>query len=292
MEKIIVTTDFSANSRAAMRFAIQLAAQRNAQVVFLHVYHVLRASFWSDELYAYYVERQKENALGELMPIIRSIYRSLGKSPFNHEVIAHHNLDVTEGILEYARISKASYICISTRGAGTIRKLFGTHTVALIERSSIPVICIPARQHVHPVHELIYASDMTDYAHELKQVIDFARPMQTNVTLLHLAYNYEFSIDTQLMEDTIQKRFNYPVHVAYCKRDINRTMQEDIEAFIKQMKHAILVLFTEQQGMLNRFLTPGNARKMAFHASQIFISFPKRVAEQQAGNNKNKQPRS
>ena len=280
MEKIIVTTDLSANSRSAMRFAIQLAAQRDAQVVFLYVYQVLRASFWSDELYAYYVERQKENALQELRPIVRSVYRSLDKSPFNHEVVAYHNLDVTEGILEYARISKASYICISTRGAGTIRKLFGTHTAALLERSSIPVICIPARQHVHPIHEVIYASDMTNYMHELEEVIDFARPMQASVTLLHIAYNYEFRTDIQLMENTLQKQFRYPVHVAYCKRDVNCTMPEDLEAFIKQIKHVILVLFSEQQqGMLNRFLIPGNAREMAFHASQIFISFPKHVME-------------
>ncbi len=37
MKKILVTTDFSANSKAAIRFAIQLASQSDTALPFLHV---------------------------------------------------------------------------------------------------------------------------------------------------------------------------------------------------------------------------------------------------------------
>ncbi|MDR6782771.1 nucleotide-binding universal stress UspA family protein [Pedobacter africanus] len=36
MKRILVTTDFSANSKAGLRFAIQLAAQNNYQLTFFH----------------------------------------------------------------------------------------------------------------------------------------------------------------------------------------------------------------------------------------------------------------
>lgn len=37
MEKVLVTTDLSVNSLAGLRFAIQLATQRNLELLFLHV---------------------------------------------------------------------------------------------------------------------------------------------------------------------------------------------------------------------------------------------------------------
>jgi nucleotide-binding universal stress UspA family protein len=281
MEKIIVTTDLSANSRAAMRFAIQLAAQRNAQVVFLHVHQVLRASFWTDELYAHYVAKHKENVLEELGPMVRAVYRSMNRSPFNYELAVHHNLDVTEGILEYAASAKASLICISTRGAGTLRKLFGTHTAALLDRSDIPVVCVPARQRIYPILDIVYASDMKDYMHELQQLVALARPMQARLTLFHIAYDYELRPELPMMEASLKKQLDYPIQVTYCERDTNKGIAEDLQAQISTIKHAVLALFSDQeQGVLQQLLLPGNARELAAGAKQVFISIPKRKVQQ------------
>ena len=40
MEKILVTTDFSDNSKAGMRFSIRLAMQYKFQLTFFHVYNI------------------------------------------------------------------------------------------------------------------------------------------------------------------------------------------------------------------------------------------------------------
>lgn len=54
MEKILVTTDQSVNSKAAIRFAIKLASQRKAQLTILHVYHLLKPFKWTDHAFAAY----------------------------------------------------------------------------------------------------------------------------------------------------------------------------------------------------------------------------------------------
>lgn len=41
MLKILATTDFSANSKMGLRFAIQLVDQLNAQNFFLHMYQIM-----------------------------------------------------------------------------------------------------------------------------------------------------------------------------------------------------------------------------------------------------------
>ena len=47
--KLLVTTDFSANSKGAIRFAQTLAKQtENIEVIFYHAIHVMKPIRWSD----------------------------------------------------------------------------------------------------------------------------------------------------------------------------------------------------------------------------------------------------
>ena len=54
MKKILVPTDFSANSRAGVRFAIHWATQQKLDLVFVHVLNILRVTSWSDRYFAKY----------------------------------------------------------------------------------------------------------------------------------------------------------------------------------------------------------------------------------------------
>ena len=48
MKKILVTTDFSENSKAGLYFAIQLASQNDAELTFFNTYHILVPTAWND----------------------------------------------------------------------------------------------------------------------------------------------------------------------------------------------------------------------------------------------------
>jgi hypothetical protein len=47
MSKVLVTTDYSSNSKAAIRFAIQFAAQLKCELVFYHIYEGLSDDSWN-----------------------------------------------------------------------------------------------------------------------------------------------------------------------------------------------------------------------------------------------------
>jgi nucleotide-binding universal stress UspA family protein len=64
MKKILVTTDFSANARTALRFAIQLRAQHETPLTFLPVQHIMRLTAWSKSMYCTY-EKQERVKVGQ-----------------------------------------------------------------------------------------------------------------------------------------------------------------------------------------------------------------------------------
>jgi nucleotide-binding universal stress UspA family protein len=276
MEKILVTTDQSDNSKAAIRFAIKLAKQRKAELVILNVYHLLKPFKWTDDAFARYTATFLEKNTAELSSFIAGVYRSINEPEIRHELVQVSNSDVVDGVIAYADKHDCSYICISTRGAGVLTKIFGTHTAKLITNSPVPVLCIPSTYHLKELKHILYASDMTDYERELAKVVAFARPIHASVEMMHISYPFEFAFDKELMEATLKKKADYEVTILKRERDITNALLEDIDDAIKFSKPSLLVLFTHQsRSMFEKLFYPSNAEDYSFYGKIPMLTFNK-----------------
>lgn len=276
MEKILVTTDQSANSKSAIRFAIKLAKQRGAELIFLHVYHLLKPFKWKAATFAQYTTQFQKNLAEELSSFMNEIFKSVGETEINYQLALISNTDVVDGIRDYADKHNCSYICISTRGAGTLSKIFGTHTAKLISSSTVPVLCIPSAYRLKDLKHILYASDMTDYENELKMVVDFARPLQAGVDMIHISYPYELIWDREMAEEILQKKTAYPVHLLTHKRNMSQALLKDLEHAVKVSKPTILVLFTHQsKSLFERLFFSSNAEEYSFFGKIPLLTFPK-----------------
>lgn len=277
MEKILVTTDQSINSKAAIRLAIKLAKQRQAELIILHVYHLLKPFKWTAAAFEQYTTQFREKAIEELKVFIAEIYNGMEGPETGYQLALVSNPDVVDGIREYADKHGCAYICISTRGAGTLTKIFGTHTAKLIGSSTVPVLCIPSTYHLKDLKHILYASDMTDYENELKKVVDFARPIQAGVAMMHISYPHEFAYDRELAEATLEKRSGYKVSLLTPERDITRTLLEDIDRAIKSVKPSLLVLFNHQsRPVFEKLFVASNAEEYSFYGKIPLLTFNKR----------------
>lgn len=276
MERIVVTTDFSDNSKAGIMYAINLATARNAELVVLHIYSVLRAVFWSDAEYDYYKRRYKDVLEKELTEFIRPLQESMNL-PLEHlKPDVYHNLEVVDGILEYASTHECSYICISTRGAGGLKKLFGTNTSNLIIHSKIPVLCVPHAYTYEEIKHVLYLTDMTDYETELSRVVAFATPLKSYIEMLHFYYSYEFVPDKEIMDQTLKKAYEYDVHVQYRARDTDKSMLEEINEVIKELKPSLIIMFTSQKkSFFEKILMLSNATTYSFYGEVPLLTFNK-----------------
>ena len=77
MEKILVTTDFSTNSKAGMRFAIQLASQHKFELTFFHSCYVMKPTSWSDATFAAYEKKEADKIQKKLNQYVVSVYKSI-----------------------------------------------------------------------------------------------------------------------------------------------------------------------------------------------------------------------
>jgi nucleotide-binding universal stress UspA family protein len=194
-----------------------------------------------------------------------------------------NKIDTVDSIISFAQKESANYIIISTRGAGTLKKLYGTNTSSLISKSPLPVICVPSSCRVKPVSKLLYASDMTNYEQELKQVVSFARPINATIEMLHVAYPFELILDKQLAEQSLSKKVGYGVNLHYTGHGGGAPLMALIGAAIKISKTDLLVMFTNQErSFFERVFLSSSAQTYSFNAKVPMLSFKKTAGLLQA----------
>jgi nucleotide-binding universal stress UspA family protein len=271
--KILVTTDFSESSKAAMYFAIQLAAQNNNQLTFFHSHQMMRATIWSDAVFASHQASESILVNEKLQQFVRDVYNSLGLAPEELNCVVNDGSVADQHIMDYATQNNFDYICISRTGQGKASSFFGSNSLTLVNKSHIPVIVVPNNYHTAEVKHIFYASDLRDLSNELDKVVNFAKPLNASVELIHFKAPEEDIINPEETEKINQKLNEYQITTNFKNLDYDKTLIENIENEIQRAKPQMLIMFTQQKRTLFQkiFMSSISAEYAAFSAIPILI---------------------
>lgn len=250
MKKILVTTDFSDKSKAGLLFAIQLADQNEFDLTFFHAYHILTPTAWNFVRMEEYEKEQTKIIQDKLNVFVEGVYKSLNLTKSNEKCIIKSSIFPQSCIMEYAAENNFSFICISTKGAGKLERFLGTNTANLINHSDTPVIAVPFNYKPTKITRILYASDLVHLEKELKNVVDFAKPLKAIVELLHFTSPLETIIDPKVIELAVKKFSKYNVKLHIKNTDFVKSMIANIETAIKNSKPSMMIMFTEQNRTL------------------------------------------
>ncbi len=244
MDKILVTTDLSENSVAGMRFAIQMSAQRKAELIFLLV-----DELWDDTVYhapahAARLEEEKGKIQQELESLVSRAYQETGIAPGPYKCVVYYYFGVINSIINYATRNECNYICISTHGAGNLRKLLGTHTGELIKSAEVPLFCIPINYSVEPVTRILYASDMSNYEKELQTVVGFAKSIGADVDMINFYKTKDPEKSATEIREALKQKSGIDLDVYVEKMEDGTTLTENLDTAVEKYKPSLLVMFT------------------------------------------------
>jgi nucleotide-binding universal stress UspA family protein len=276
MKKILVTTDFSANSKAGLRFAIQLASQNGFELTFFHSYYILKPTSWTETNTGLYEQQETDKIQKKLNEFVASVYKTMNATAENMKCVVQSSIVTDSNIIEYAQKNEFSFICISTRGAGTIKKIFGTNTSILITHSIVPVISVPHNYRSAKITSVLYASDLNHIEQELKKVVEFTKPLNATVELLHFSYPSETDTKTHKVEDAIEKFSNHNIIVHFENVDFAKNLVSNIEKAVKKSKPSVMIMFTEQnRNFFEKIFLSSKSAEYSFNAKIPLLVFNK-----------------
>lgn len=265
MKKIVVPTDFSPASKSGVRFAIQWASQQNVELVFIHVLNVLIPTRWSEGTAANYISGELEACRTRFRKFVESIYKSMDEKPGAYSTVLIQEYDPAKTILDYCRKDKSvDCICISTNGAGSVMKLFGTNTSALIANSPIPVLAIPKNYKPKEVKSILYATDFHNYKQELGKVIGFASAFRAKVDVIHFAWPGELRFEEEALEK-LSGDYEYGLNVDIEECDPSVSLNERLQKTILKMKPSVVIMFSnKERNLMQKLFISSKAKDLSF----------------------------
>lgn len=275
-QKILVTTDLSKSSRAGLRFAIQLASQQGSKLIFYHVLHTPMPTRWSREQYKRFIDEQIAETNDKLRRFVSAVYRQMKLTVKNPECIVEFNPFVDSAIIEYAISRKVAFICMSTRGAGVMKRILGTNTSAVLSRSPVPVLAVPHDYRRSRLSHILYASDLTALSDELKQVKRFADSSKSKLSVIHYGSALE-PVELKRNVARLEKHFRSgDVKFHLEEYDLKHSMPDNLKEAVRKFKPSLLAVFTKQdKGVLARIFPQSNAEKLSFDSRKPLLVFPK-----------------
>jgi nucleotide-binding universal stress UspA family protein len=276
MKKILVTTDFSANSKAGIRFAIRWATKQKVELVFIHVANIVRMPRWTDSYYEIFAGREMHRYRELLEKFIAGIYKQMKVVPGKHSFVIIQGVSADVAILDYCRSNKVDYICISTRGAGGLVKIFGTNTGNLITKSKVPVLAVPKNYKAEGFKKILYATDFRNYKNEIKKVVDFAQPLKMAVDILHVYWPGGDMPDENALQKTLKQETGQSFRLRFIQKDPGFTVIQLLKSQIASQRPSVVILFTNQERtFFQKLFGSSTAEKLSFDSKVPLLIFNK-----------------
>lgn len=277
MKKILFPTDFSPAAENALNYALHLAANLEAELHFLHVYHYTMSSgmYLPDALKEALEVEMEEDANKQLEAYSKKQLAILDKPVQikNHLVYGF----AQEQILKIGQEIDADMIVMGTTGANSaLGRMVGSVTAAIMAEGPCPVLAIPAGHTYKPIEEITYASSFEDgETNVFEKLCYFANMLNANMSCLHIKKA------TENLKDPLVKAYDSYFMDQVAKRNLSYFLLEGddinkaIENFLAINKTDVLAMLTHRRSILARLLHPSLTREMALKTKLPLLAFQK-----------------
>ncbi|MFD2550711.1 universal stress protein [Bizionia sediminis] len=191
MRSILLTTDFSENSKFAITYALNLLADVPCNFYILHV--VKSSMFISDKLLqsqptdSIYQELIA-NAKTDLESFISDLKGSYDNTLHSYYSIVDYD-NLVAAINQTITNFNISLIVTGTKGVTNMAKaVFGSNTLRVFQRCQVPVLAVPYNCPIKPVNKAVFTTSYNSAYKDadLKMLRTLATDLQFQVEVLHI----------------------------------------------------------------------------------------------------------
>lgn len=268
MRKIVLPTDFSANSFQAIKFAAELFKYEKCEFFILHAYaeEVYNGDTLDDEKGLDEFKKKVQEKVEESLHKVREEILQLFPNPrHSFQTSAAFGLLVDE-VNELVNRENIDVVVTSTRGESKERHLtFGSNSLQVIKYVQCPVLTIPEGYRYDNPKKILFPSDfMLPYQRrELKLIGDLARSFCAEI---HLLYVSKFPLMSSRQKDNkaaIEEQF-YNVKSLYFQ-DKKNAKTEAILKYIQEKDMDFLVLVNTRHSYLENILFKSTLDEVGLH---------------------------
>lgn len=259
MKKILVSTDFSENARAAVLYATQLSIALQAQLDIIHTYNIPVAT----GLYGEASDFLQRGIRADMAELIRWLEQQTG-----------HNLKIHPRILTGSPVQaitelSAEYdlVVMGTKGqTGIERWLMGSTTVGVIERIATPLLAIPPQKKYQPLQGMVLALDDEGIDQEgiVHAFLQLARTFNAHVYVFHHdegEWDEGLEVDLRIYLEGLEYSLHYDM--------AESTTWDAIQSFAQDEQAGLIAMIRRERTGLERWFGLRSATSQSVHQTRL-----------------------
>ncbi len=268
MKNILVPTDFSANAKDALVYALNFLKGGDAKI---HVLSVLglppRAAVGATGSLAI---RMKENAQEKMRLLIDEMHNiSVDIDPIIREG------STVSVILSTAKEVQADAIVMGTKGStGLESVILGSIASKVIERSPVPVISVPKGFEFSGLNRILYPTDFQKSTSEtLKKLVKLTKRFNSRIDVLHIYPDDEEvplesmkQIASEMAGEMQERKITFHAHP-------NSSIAKGIIAFMGASETEMLAMVTKRRNLIRRLFDGSLTKRFSMTATVPMVTF-------------------
>jgi len=254
MKKILLPTDFSVNSWAALVYAVKLFDKIECEFYLLHTITMNASSitnFSTDKL-----NSAKEKAIINLNDLKKEAENS-STTPLHHFeiILSYYYLD--DAINYSAEKHQIDFTIIGTKGATNMKELFiGSNTSRVIQNTKYcPTIVVPENYSFDKLNQITILTDLNHPMNKelLSSVNQLASGRNSKISLLHISNKEELNYtESQELNSLKGNLTSYDTYFHLFTNSSNK--QNIVNDFIKDTNTDLLVLLNYKKDFLEKII--------------------------------------
>lgn len=267
MKNILVPTDFSDNAKDALIYALNFLKGDDAK---LHVLYVLSMPPRTGGLTGSLQLRMKENAQQDM----RNLISELKEIDIEIEPMIREGATVSV-ILDVAEQVDADAIIMGTKGStGLESVILGSVASKVIEKSTFPVISVPAGSHFLGLNRVLYPTDFNkSTGATLKKVVELTKRFNSRIDVLHIypegtepPYEALEQLENEVEEEMKERKILFHAHP-------HVSIADAIIAFMDASETELLAMVTQRRNLIQKLFDRSLTKRIAMATTVPMISF-------------------
>ncbi|MDN4165379.1 universal stress protein [Cytophagales bacterium LB-30] len=250
MQKILCPIDFSPTALNALEYAVKLGEGLHATLTLLYVLSeeefnkvlVDKESSFEDW------KEQEEARLCALCDEINAVSQKKGLVKADYMIKVG---ELTEGVSSLAKADHYKLIVMGTGGASDLKKVYwGSNTIKVVNKSNIPVLCIPHTAKFAGFRKVVYATNYDKHDKEaIAELVTLSVPFDSIVQVVHVFA--EATVEKKKIHHDFSEEMKS--FVGYHKLRFAEVQGEDrvslvLDEYMKTENGEVLSLMTIQRG--------------------------------------------
>lgn len=287
MKTILITTDFSADSKNAARYSFELARQIKANVLLCNAM-IVPAEIPQSGVLAWPVDCYDElmaDSLAELNRLKDELLSVVPAGGFKPVVSCINQAGtVCDVVEEAADKQRADLVAAGPHNSGGVGQwLIGNHLRRLIDSTRLPLLLVPANTTFREIKKIAFATDFNNMKQDLNSIyelVKIAETLDAGVLLVHIddepdssgrMKHFLVDILRELAEKTGYAKIDYQL--------INNSRAvAGLDWVCKHGQVEMLAMVHRPHSLVVDLLSGSKTKKMAGHIHIPLLVFPDKKA--------------